>query len=58
MFIYFFERENMGGGVGRAERKREREPEACSALTAESYVGLEPMNGEIMTRAEVSRLTN
>ena len=46
---------------GRAEWERDTESEAGSRLwtvSIEPHAGLEPTNGEIMTRAEVGRLTD
>ena len=66
LFIYFFtfylflrerERDRVQAGKGQ----RERESEADSRLRGvhtEPDVGLEPMNREIMTRAEVGRFTD
>ena len=64
MFIYFWERERESTSRGRAGREREREwkyeSEAGSSLWAvstDSEVGLETMNREIMTWAEVISLS-
>ena len=46
---------------GRVERKGDTESEAGSrpcTVSTEPNTGLEPMNGEIMTRAEVGHLTD
>ena len=59
MFIYFWDRDRARGGG--AEREGDTESEAGSRLqtvSTEPDVWLELMNGEIMTRAEVSRLTD
>ena len=54
-------RERQSTRGGRAEREGDTESEAGSRLRAvstESDVGLEPMNCEIMTRAEMGHLTD
>ena len=59
MFINFWETER--AWVGEGWRARETESEAASrlqALTTEPNAGLELMNHEIMTWAEVGRLTD
>ena len=59
MFIYFWERERERQSISEAET--EGESKAGSRLWAvrtEPNVGLEPMNCEIMTWAEVGRSTN
>ena len=61
MFIYFWERETKHeSGRGR-EKEGDTESEADSRLRAVSTgpdAGLEPTNREIMTWAEVGRLTD
>ena len=60
MFILFL-RERESVSEGRAEREGDTESEAGSrlwAVSTEPNVGLKPMNREIMTWAEVGRLTN
>ena len=61
MFIYFWERQRQNvTGLG-AEREGDTESEAGSrlwAVSTEPNTGLEPTNREIMTWAEVGRLTN
>ena len=59
MFIYFWERERQSRGG--AEREGDTESEAGSrlwAISTEPDVGLEVTNCEVMTWAEVGRLTN
>ena len=59
IFIYFWERKNTSGGV--AEREGDTESKADSKLRAvstEPDAGLKLTNHEIMTWAEVGRLTN
>ena len=62
MFSFEREREKKrGGGEEEADREGDTESEAGSrlwAVSTEPDVGLEPMNHEIMTWAEVGRLTN
>ena len=48
MFIYLF-----GGGGAEREEERERIPSRHHAISAEPYVGLEPMYHEIMIWAEI-----
>ena len=60
MFIYFWERERQTMSRGGAEREEDTESEAGSrlwAVSTEPNTGLEPMNHEIMTWAEIGRLT-
>ena len=59
MFIYFRDRKSTSKGEG--QRELETESEACSrlwAVSTEPDTGLEPINREIMTWAEVEHLTN
>ena len=59
MFIFEREKQSMSGGG--AEREGDTEPEAGSGLWAvgtEPEMGLEPTDREIMTWAEVGRLTD
>ena len=59
MFYLIFERKSPSGG--EAEREGDRESEAGSrfwAVSTESNMGLEHMNCEIMTWAEVWCLTD
>ena len=61
MFIYFWERERQSVSRGGAETGGDTESEAGSrpqAFSTEPDVGLELMNREIMTWAEVGRLTD
>ena len=61
MFINFWETETLSLSGGGAERKGDTESEAGSRLGAVSTgpdVGLELTNHEIMTWAEVGRLTD
>ena len=61
MFIYFWERERQNASRGWAESEGDTESEAGSRLWAartESNTGLKLTNCEIMTWAEVRRLTN
>ena len=63
MFIYFWERERQRQSVsgGGAERKGDTGSKAGSRLwvvSTEPKAGLEPMNCEIMTWAEVGSLTD
>ena len=61
MLIFEREREKWSMSGGRAEREGDTESEAGSRLWAfstEPYVGLKPMNFEIMTWAEVGHWTN
>ena len=54
MFIYFWERERLR----EAERRRRRIQSRFHAASREPDAGLEPTNREIMTWAEVGRLTD
>ena len=59
--MFIFERDRDRAWVGEGQRDRETESEACNGLPAfstEPDVGLEPMDGEIMTWAEVGRPTD
>ena len=61
MFIYFWDREIQSMNRGGAEREGDTESEAGSrlwAVSTEPDVGLEPTDREIMTWAEVGRLTD
>ena len=61
MCIYFRERERQSLSRGVAEREGDTESKAASRLWAvgtEPDTGLKPLNWEIMTWAEVGRLTN
>ena len=61
MFLFLKERERQSMIGGGAEREGDTESEAGSRLRAvstEPDMGLELTNCEIMTRAEVGRLTN
>ena len=53
MFIYFEREKEREGGVER-ERGRERISNRLHAVSTEPYVGLDPMNHEIMTQAEIN----
>ena len=60
MFIYFWDRERQSVSRGGAKREEDTESEAGSrlrAVSAEPDAGLELMDREIMTWAEVERLT-
>ena len=60
-FIYFWDRERQSMNGGGAEREGDTEPEAGSRLRAispEPDLGLELTGREIMTWAEVRRLTD
>ena len=61
MFIYFWDRERQSASGGGAEREGDTESETGSrlwAVSTEPDAGLEPTNHEIMTWAEVGRLTD
>ena len=61
MFIYFWERQRQNASGLGAEREGDTESEAGSRLRAvstEPEAGLELTDREIMTRAEVGRLTD
>ena len=60
MFIYFWDRDKQSMSGREAEREGDTEPEGSglSAVSTEPDAGLEPTNHEIMTWAEVRRLTN
>ena len=63
MFTYFSEREREREQAGERQRERETDTEYQAgsrlwAVSTESDVGLELMNSEIMTWAEVRRFTN
>ena len=61
MFIYFWDRERQSMNGGRAEREGDTESEAGSrlwAISPEPDAGLELMDCEIVTWAEVGRLTD
>ena len=58
MFIYFWERENVRAWGEGAESGRHRIWSRLYAVSTEPNVGLELVNWEIMTWAEVRRLTN
>ena len=61
MFIYFWEGERQSMSGGGAEREGDTESEVGSrlwAVSTEPDVGLELMNCEIMTWAEVGSLTD
>ena len=61
MFISFWDRERLSMSGGGAERKGDTESEAGSRLRAvstEPDAGLELTNCEIVTWAEVGRLTD
>ena len=61
MFIYFWDRERQSMNRGGAEREGDTEPEMGSrlwAVSTEPDPGLQPTNHEIMTWAEVGRLTD
>ena len=58
--MFIFEMEGDRVGVGEGQRERETQSEAgfwLWAVSTEPDVGLKPMNREIMTWAEVGRLT-
>ena len=59
--LFIFETERQGVSEGAAEKERDTEPEAGSrhwAVSTEPDAGLELKNREIMTWAEVGRLTD
>ena len=61
MFIYFSERDRASEQAGEGQREKDTESEAGSRLQAISTkpdAGLEPTKCQIMTWAEVGRLTN
>ena len=61
MFIYFWDRERQNVNGGRAEREGDTESETGSrpwAISPEPDAGLELTDHEIVTRAEVGRLTD
>ena len=61
MFIYFWDRERQSMNEGGSEREGDTESEAGSrlwAVSTEPDAGLELTDCEIMTWAEVGRLTN
>ena len=61
MFIYFWDRERQSMNGGGAEREGGTEPETGSrlwAISTEPDVGLELTDREIVTWAEVGRLTD
>ena len=61
MFIYFWDRERDSAWAGEGQRERETESKAGSriwAVSAEPDAGLDLTNREIMTWAEVRRLTD
>ena len=61
MFLFIFETERDRAWVGKGQREGDTESEAGSrlwAVSTEPDTGLEPMNCEIMTWAEVGRLTD
>ena len=61
MLLFIFERQRDSMSRGGAEREGDAESEAGSrfrAVSTEPDAGLELTNCEIMTRAEVGRLTN
>ena len=61
MFIYFWERERQSVSWEGTDREGDIESKAGSrlwAVSTEPDVGLELTNGEIMTWAEVGRLTD
>ena len=61
MFIYFWDRERQSMNGGGAEREGDTESEAGSrlwAISPEPNAGLELTDREIMTWAEVGRLTD
>ena len=61
MFIYFWERERERERAGKGQREGDTESEAGSGLWADSIepnAGLELTSCEIMTWAEVGRLTD
>ena len=61
MFIYFWDRERQSMNRGGAEREGDTESEAGSrlwAVSTEPDAGLELTDCEIMTWAEVGRLTD
>ena len=57
--MFIFEKQSVSGGG--TEREGDTESEAGSRLRAvstEPNVGFDPMNSDIMTQAEVGRLTD
>ena len=61
MFLFIFEREKQSASEGGAEREGDTESEAgfrLWAVSTEPVEGLELVNREIMTWAEVGCLTN
>ena len=51
--VYLFSERERRRGEGQRERERGKKSHAGSALSAESNVGLDPTNHEIMTSAEI-----
>ena len=61
MFIYFWDRERESMNRGGSEKEGDTESETGSriwAVSTEPDAGLEPTDREIMTWAEVGRLTD
>ena len=59
VFIYFWERRRVHAGMWQRERETQNPKQAlCWAVSTEPNVELEPVNWEMMTWAEVRRLTN
>ena len=61
MFVYFWDRGRQSASGGGAVREGDTESETGSrvwAVSTEPDAGLEPTNCEIMTWAEVGRLTD
>ena len=58
MFIYFLERDRARVGEGQREGDTESEAAPGSERSAEPDAGLELMTHEIMTWAELGRLTD
>ena len=61
MFIYFWDRERQSVNGGGSQREGDTESETVSrfwAVSTEPDAGLEPTDREIMTWAEVRRLTD
>ena len=56
-YLFLREKARVRKGEGKGKKEEERASQAGSALLADPYVGFDPMNYEIMTRAEVGCLT-
>ena len=59
MYLFILrQKDSVWGGEGQRERKTERIPNSLLAVSAQLDVGLEFTNYEIVTWAEVGRLTD